>query len=85
MSQINLTELIEELKSLLRPEWLDPIDLHNEYKISINRQKTLRTEKLIPFHKKGNYIRYSREDIDEWIRAGKVVWCLVQYIDIIIS
>ena len=73
MSQINLTELIEELKSLLRPEWLDPIDLHSEYKISINRQKTLRKEELIPFHKKGNYIRYKRKDIDEWLSAGKVV------------
>ncbi len=73
MSQINLTELIEELKSLLRPEWLDPFDLHNEYKISINRQKTLRKEGLIPYHKKGNYIRYSREEINDWIRASKVV------------
>lgn len=73
MSQINLNELIEELKSLLRPEWLDPIDLYNEYKISINRQKALRKEALIPYHKKGNYIRYNRVEIDEWIRSGKVV------------
>ncbi len=73
MSQINLNELIKELKSLLRPEWLDPIDLATEYKVTINRQKTLRKDRQIPYHKKGNYIRYSRVEIDQWFRDGKVV------------
>lgn len=60
-------------KETEKPDWLDPIGLEEEYGISRNRQKALRKDRILPFHKRGSYIRYKRKAIDEWWENGKVV------------
>ncbi len=54
-------------------EWLTPDDVQNEYAVSKVRQANLRSQKMIPYHKRGRYIRYKRSDINEWFESAKVV------------
>ncbi len=54
-------------------DWLDPNDLKKKCGFSIARQANLRSEKKIPFHKRGRYIRYKKSDIDQWLDDAKVV------------
>lgn len=54
-------------------EWLSPLELEAEYCFSVSRQARLRMEKKIPFSKIGNYIRYSREAINNWLESAQVV------------
>ena len=53
--------------------WYCPKGLDEAYGISVNRQKALRSNKMIPYHKRGHYIRYKEVDIDAWWDEGKVV------------
>ena len=69
----NQTELIEEIRNLVKPRWLSPAQLEAEYGFSVNRQARLRADKIIPYHKIGNYVRYDRSEIDRWIAEHKVV------------
>jgi len=52
--------------------WLTPTQLELEYSFSKSRQARLRVEKRIPYSKIGNYIRYSREAINQWLEAARV-------------
>ena len=52
--------------------WLMPQDLADEYGFSKSRQARLRMERKIPFSKVGNYIRYNRIAINEWLEKAKV-------------
>lgn len=54
-------------------KWLDPSGLENAYGFSKSRQARLRMEKKIPYSKIGNYIRYNRNTIDQWLEDAKVV------------
>jgi len=69
MTKINnmTSESINTQKS-----WLTPIDLETEYGFSKSRQARLRMERKIPFSKIGNYIRYSREAINQWLENARV-------------
>lgn len=62
-----------EQKKVLPNAWLTPIDLELEYKIARGTQGNLRSQGLLPYHKKGRMIRYKRSDIDAWFESGKVV------------
>jgi len=52
--------------------WLTPTDVETEYGFSKSRQARLRMERKIPFSKIGNYIRYSREAINQWLENARV-------------
>ena len=54
-------------------EWLTPDDVQTEFTVSKTRQANLRSQKLIPYPKRGRYIRYKRSDINEWFESAKVV------------
>lgn len=66
-------EIIKEIRELVKPRWLTPKQLEEEYGFSINRQARLRADKIIPYHKIGSYVRYDRNEIDRWIEEHKVV------------
>jgi len=52
--------------------WLTPIELEAEYSFSKSRQARLRMESKIPYSKIGNYIRYSRVAINNWLEEARV-------------
>lgn len=52
--------------------WLTPMELETEYGFSKSRQARLRMERKIPFSKIGNYIRYNREAINQWLEDARV-------------
>ena len=60
------------MKSIQNKEWLTPIELEAEYSFSRSRQARLRMESKIPYSKVGNYIRYSREAINNWLEDARV-------------
>ncbi len=54
-------------------EWLDPSELKSEYGISQSTAAKYRMKRKIPFSKIGSrYIRYSREEINKWLRDNAV-------------
>ena len=53
-------------------DWLTPQELEENYGFSKSRQARLRMERKIPFSKIGNYIRYSREAINQWLEDARV-------------
>ena len=53
--------------------WLTPKELHEEFNIPLSSQAKMRMQQRIPYHKIGNYVRYKRIDIDNWLEAGKIV------------
>ena len=53
--------------------WLTPDDLETEFSIGKVRQGALRSKRMIPFSKRGRYIRYNRDDINQWFLDAKVV------------
>ncbi len=54
-------------------EWLTPDEFDEEYSISKSTQAKYRMAKKIPFSKiGGRYIRYSRTEIDKWLRSNQV-------------
>lgn len=53
--------------------WLTPKELHEEFIIPLSSQAKMRMQQRIPYHKIGNYVRYKRTDIDNWLEAGKIV------------
>jgi excisionase family DNA binding protein len=54
-------------------EWLTPDELAAEYGFSKSTQSKYRMSKKIPFTKiGGRYIRYSRTEIDKWLRSNQV-------------
>ena len=52
--------------------WLTPDDLQSEFGISKVRQGALRSQKMIPFSKRGRYIRYNRDLINKWFEESRV-------------
>ncbi len=70
---MNKDDIINEIREMVQPIWLDPKSLEKEYGFSVNRQARLRVDKVIPYHKIGSYIRYLRSEIDQWIIDHKVV------------
>lgn len=55
--------------------WLSPKELENEFGFSISSQAKMRmasNPSKIPFSKIGRYIRYDREDINQWLEQHKV-------------
>lgn len=53
----------------LRKDWLTPVDLLEEFGITIKIQNRLRSEKKIPYSKVGRQVRYSRERINQWLES----------------
>lgn len=48
-------------------QWLTPQELYTEYKFALSTQAKYRMERRIPFSKIGRYIRYNRDDINQWL------------------
>lgn len=67
MTKSNNTE-----KTTMQKEWLTPKDLDDEYQISTSNQAKLRMVRKIPFSKIGKYIRYSRTEINKWLKDHSV-------------
>jgi hypothetical protein len=59
--------------SLPLKEWLTPRELEEEFSIKISTQNKMRGEKTIPYSKVGNFIRYSRVEINTMFENAKVV------------
>jgi len=53
-------------------QWLTPKELESEYNFSISTQAKYRMDRKIPFSKIGKYIRYNRNDINEWLSSNRV-------------
>ena len=53
-------------------EWLTPDELYEEYKFSKSSQAKMRMKRMIPFSKIGRYIRYSRDEINKWLKTNRV-------------
>ena len=53
-------------------EWLTPDDLKEEYGFGKSTQNQYRMARKIPFHKVSRFIRYKREEIDQWLADHKV-------------
>ena len=60
-------------EDIYRKLWLTPKELHEEFNIPLSSQSKMRMKKRIPYHKIGNYVRYKRVDIDNWLESGKIV------------
>ena len=57
---------------LEQKQWLTPKELNNEYGFSVSTQAKYRMDRKIPFSKIGKYIRYNRDDINEWLNSNRV-------------
>jgi len=53
-------------------QWLTPKELESEYNFSISTQAKYRMDRKIPFSKVGKYIRYNRNEINEWLDSNRV-------------
>ncbi|HIQ28341.1 MAG TPA: DNA-binding protein [Sulfurovum sp.] len=53
-------------------QWLTPTELQEEYGFSKSTQSKYRMERKIPFSKIGKYIRYNRDQINQWLESNKV-------------
>lgn len=57
-------------------EWMSADDVSKPtpdgFGISVNRQNVMRSEKLLPYYKRGRFVRYKRSELNEWFEAGKV-------------
>ena len=57
-----------------KKDWLNPDEMEEEFYISKSTQAKMRMNRTIPFHKIGKkYIRYRRQDINQWLEDAKVV------------
>lgn len=54
--------------------WLTPAEFEEEFAISMETQKKMRSAKSIPYSKIGRkFIRYDRYKIDQWLEEHEVV------------
>ena len=53
-------------------EWLNPHELMELYGIAVNTQAKWRVEKKIPYSKVGKFVRYSKAEINEWLKNHSV-------------
>ena len=53
-------------------QWLTPKELESEYGFSKSTQSKYRMNRKIPFSKIGKYIRYNRNEINQWLESNKV-------------
>ena len=63
---------MEHQNEVSQKQWLNPRELEQEYGFSLSTQAKYRMDRKIPFSKIGKYIRYSREDINEWLNSNRV-------------
>ena len=54
-------------------EWLTPSEFETEYLISKSTQAKMRMKKTLPYSKVGNFVRYSRTKINQWLKDAEVV------------
>ena len=74
MDTINTEQLAQDIAKHIAPQklWLDTTDLEEEFGIGKVRQATLRSERRIPFSKIGRFIKYNRNEINQWFADAKV-------------
>lgn len=61
-----------EYQNTNQKTWLTPDDVEQEYGFKKANQAIMRSNRKIPYHKVGGYVRYSREELDSWIRSHSV-------------
>jgi excisionase family DNA binding protein len=62
----------EELEILKMKKYITPNEVFLLYGFSRDNQARLRMERKIPYHKMGRYVRYNRDELDNWIKNNKV-------------
>ncbi len=55
-----------------KKEWLTPNDLFEEFEFSKSSQAKMRMKRIIPFVKVGGFVRYSRTELEIWMRSNRV-------------
>ncbi len=63
------------LTNLADKRWLNPSELQEEYGFSVSSQAKMRmssNSSKLPFSKIGNFIRYDRYKIDEWLEENQI-------------
>jgi len=67
--------ILEILKDMSKQKiWLSPQQLQDEYGLKQKTMDKYRMAGRIPYYKIGaKFIRYKREEIDEWISSHKVM------------
>jgi predicted DNA-binding transcriptional regulator AlpA len=67
--------ILEILKDMSKQKiWLSPKQLEDEYGLKQKTMDKYRMDGRIPYYKIGaKFVRYKREEIDEWISSHKVV------------
>ena len=61
------------MENLYKKRWLSPVDMEEEFGISKSAQAKMRMQRMIPFSKVGNFIRYDRNEIDKWLERHAIV------------
>ena len=73
-----IIELLSEIIKIISKQsnknrWLTPETLEEEYDLKESTMSKYRMDGRIPFYKIGSkFIRYERDEIDEWIEQHKV-------------
>jgi len=62
----------EEIELLKIKKYFTPRELEKVYGFGLDNQAKMRSERKIPFSKIGRYIRYNRDEIDDWIEKNKI-------------
>ena len=66
-------QMTENEKSYMKKEWLNPNEVHNEYGFSISTLAKWRmTHKHLSFSKIGKYIKYKRDDIENFLLSHRI-------------
>lgn len=53
-------------------EWIRPEQLEQWLGISVKHQGNLRSQRKIPFSKRGNYVFYHVKKIQEWLEDASI-------------
>jgi hypothetical protein len=53
--------------------WLRPDDFEAEFAIKKDTQAQLRKDRKIPYSKRGNFVYYDRDKINQWLEDAAMV------------
>jgi hypothetical protein len=63
---------IEEIEILKFKNYINPVEFKKIYGFGLDNQAKMRMNRKIPFSKLGRYVRYNRQEIDNWIENNKI-------------
>ena len=56
----------------INKQWLTPKELKEEFGFSESTQAKYRMNRKIPYSKIGKYVRYNRDEINQWLEDNKI-------------